>query len=171
MIPNEVFNWLMEWEGGAKFTDDPDDMGGPTKYGLSKRANPDLDIENLTEVKANILYELRYWRPASCNVLPPYMQLMQFNASVNCGPDLADRILQRTLGVKVDGVVGRKTLDRLESYGHKPKIFTLNYSSWLMMHYLGIVIRRISQKKWARGWFRRTAGAIWFTAVNYGKKA
>ena len=38
---------VIEREGGDKLTKDPSDPGGTTKYGISQRANPDVDIENL----------------------------------------------------------------------------------------------------------------------------
>lgn len=171
MIPNHIFDWLINIEGGDKYTNDPLDFGGETKYGISKRAHPDLDIKNLTYEKAKHVYEVEYWRPAHCSSLPKYMQLMQFNAAVNCGVDTASRLLQRTIGAKVDGKVGPKTLRRISQYGDRPKMFTINYSSWLLMYYLQVIIRRSSQTKWARGWFRRTADAIYTTAFNQGKQS
>ena len=48
---------VLEHEGG--FVDDPDDKGGMTKYGISKRSYPDVDIENLTKAEAvQIYYEI-----------------------------------------------------------------------------------------------------------------
>ena len=43
-------------EGGAIFTDDPNDAGGATKYGISQRAYPNVDIRNLTEQQAREIY-------------------------------------------------------------------------------------------------------------------
>ena len=37
---------ILRHEGG--YVDDPVDRGGETKYGISKRSYPDLDIANLT---------------------------------------------------------------------------------------------------------------------------
>ena len=39
---------IIESEGGERITDDPRDPGGLTKYGISQRAYPRLDIERLT---------------------------------------------------------------------------------------------------------------------------
>ena len=100
MIPEYIFDWLIDIEGGSKFTDDPDDRGGPTKYGISKNANPDIDIEHLTKKKANYIYSTRYWDPARCASLPAYMQLMQFNVAVHAGPVVASKVLQKTVGGK-----------------------------------------------------------------------
>lgn len=46
---------------GKVYTNDPNDRGGETKYGISKRANPDVDVKNLTEDQAKKIYEERYW--------------------------------------------------------------------------------------------------------------
>ncbi len=48
-------------EGGAKYTDDPDDPGGATKYGISQRAYPDLNIRNITEAEVRDIYKRDYW--------------------------------------------------------------------------------------------------------------
>jgi len=46
---SQIIKEVLRREGGAKLTKDPDDPGGVTKYGISKRSNPDVDVENLTE--------------------------------------------------------------------------------------------------------------------------
>ena len=47
---SEVFplalQFALKWEGGDKYTNDPIDPGGETKYGISKRAYPDIDIKS-----------------------------------------------------------------------------------------------------------------------------
>ena len=49
-----VLDDLIEREGG--YVNDPDDPGGETKFGISKRAYPHLDIKNLTEEHAADIY-------------------------------------------------------------------------------------------------------------------
>ena len=51
----QALKHTLKWEGGSKFTDDPHYPGGATKYGISKRAFPDLDIPNLTYEQAGAL--------------------------------------------------------------------------------------------------------------------
>lgn len=170
MIPKYIFDWLIDIEGGSKFTDDPDDRGGRTKYGISQNANPDIDVESLTKGKANHIYATRYWSPAMCEKLPPYMQLMQFNVAVHAGPITARKVLQKTVGAKSDGIIGPITLRRVAAYGFRPKLFTINYASYLLLHYLSIILKFRNQEKWARGWFKRTASSIYDTAINYGVK-
>ena len=50
-------------EGGAKYTKNPRDPGGETKYGISKKYNPDLDIKSLTREQARHIFLTRYWAP------------------------------------------------------------------------------------------------------------
>ena len=45
----DIIDHVLESEGGSKITKDPLDPGGTTKYGISQRAYPNTDIENLTE--------------------------------------------------------------------------------------------------------------------------
>ena len=44
---NDVIDKVLEHEGG--YVNDPNDLGGETKYGISKRAYPDVDIFNFDE--------------------------------------------------------------------------------------------------------------------------
>jgi len=59
-IPDNIWDKLMQTEGRA-LTDDESDRGGLTKFGISKVANPDIDVANLTEDEAREIYEERYW--------------------------------------------------------------------------------------------------------------
>lgn len=86
--------WLFvqKWEGGAKVTKDPDDLGGTTKWGISQRAYPHLDIENLTEEQAKEIAIKEYWEPMGCNdstLAWPY-DLILFDSAFNCGIRTAD---------------------------------------------------------------------------------
>lgn len=52
-------------EGG--YVDDPDDAGGETKYGISKRSHPDVDIKNLTIEQAEEIYKSNEWAKLHCD--------------------------------------------------------------------------------------------------------
>ena len=49
MTFDDIIEQVIESEGGSRITKDPLDPGGTTKYGVSQRAYPDLDIEKLQE--------------------------------------------------------------------------------------------------------------------------
>ena len=50
---------VLNHEGG--YVDDPDDNGGETNFGISKRAYPRVDIKNLTRKQAIKIYYQDYW--------------------------------------------------------------------------------------------------------------
>lgn len=54
-------------EGG--YVNDPKDPGGETKYGVSKKAYPNLDIARLTVDEAIEIYKNDYWIPARVDSL------------------------------------------------------------------------------------------------------
>jgi hypothetical protein len=72
--------FVLKWEGG-----DTVDTGGETKYGISKRAYPNLDIPNLTLEQAKLIYESDYWQEAGCHNLSWPWDIIVFDSSVNCG--------------------------------------------------------------------------------------
>ena len=51
---------VLENEGG--YVNDPADPGGETKYGISKRSYPALDIKNLTVEQATAIYLRDFWQ-------------------------------------------------------------------------------------------------------------
>ena len=104
-------------EAEGVLSDHPDDKGGLTKYGISKRAYPDLDIANITKEQAVAIYRRDYWDKCKCEVLPYPLDVWVFDTSVNHGVKKAVRILQETLGVATDGIIGPKTLNAANKAG------------------------------------------------------
>lgn len=108
IVWNSAFNLLMEFEGG--FVDNPNDKGGATKYGISKKQYPDLDIENLTIEKAKEIYHRDYWDRYKCRFLPDYLSVALFDSVVNSNAKRMIKLLQKALGVTVDGIIGNETI-------------------------------------------------------------
>lgn len=86
--------FVLEHEGG--YVNDPRDPGGETKYGISKRAYPTLDIKNLTEETAKALYYKDYWIKAGCADLDFPMCLAHIDTAVNMGVGAASALLNKT---------------------------------------------------------------------------
>jgi lysozyme family protein len=84
---SEIFplalKFTSKWEGG--YVHDPVDPGGETKYGISKRAYPDIDIKSLTLQEAGLIYERDYWEKAGCPSMEKSQAIVMFDAAVNCG--------------------------------------------------------------------------------------
>lgn len=100
-------NLTLEKEG--ILSDHKDDAGGLTKYGISQAAYPKLDIAALTKEEAVKIYKRDYWDKAMCDELPYPLDVMLFDTAVNHGVTKAVKILQESLGVVADGVMGQKT--------------------------------------------------------------
>jgi len=81
---DKIYPFTMKWEGWDKITDDPDDPGGLTKFGLSKKANPDLDIASITLDDARDIYKSRYWNSVTKGV-NDLLDMAAFDSAVNCG--------------------------------------------------------------------------------------
>ena len=101
-------------DGG--YNDRPSDRGGPTKWGISKRAHPEVDIPNLTREGALSIYRSKYWIPARCELLPLAVAIAHFDCAFNSGEDTASIHLQRMVGAFPDGDIGPKTIAALQSY-------------------------------------------------------
>lgn len=114
MTFDEALPIILRFEGGATITDDPRDPGGLTKYGISQRAFPTLDIRNLTEAGAAAIYRREYWDRAKCDSLPSHLRLVVFDMAVNMGVGKAVLTLQKAVGVAQDGILGANTVRAAE---------------------------------------------------------
>lgn len=106
---DNAVTFVLKMEGD--YTVDPNDPGGETKFGISKKAYPSLDIKNLTVEEAREIYHRDYWLPCSCDDLPSAFSISVFDCAVNQGTGKAKRLLQIALDVTVDGVIGPKTIE------------------------------------------------------------
>lgn len=104
---DRAFALVVGEEGG--YVNDPTDPGGETKYGISKRSNPDVDIKNLTLDGAKKIYR-GVWDNVRGDELPWPLAAYVFDAAVNQGPQAAVKTLQHVLGIEQDGEIGTHTL-------------------------------------------------------------
>jgi lysozyme family protein len=98
-------------EGGSKVTNDATDAGGLTKYGISQRTFPNLDIKNLTEQQAIDIYTINYCN--TCKVdsfIDELLALHLFDFAVNSGVVHSVQTLQRILNIADDGRIGPITI-------------------------------------------------------------
>lgn len=125
--------FVLEREGDSTITDDPRDPGGLTKYGISKRAYPSVDIRALTESDAAAIYRRDYWDATGCGNLPDALAVVHFDASVNQGPGTAAKLLQLSAGAEPDGKIGPKTLGMIQRA--KPADLVAEYTARRANHY------------------------------------
>jgi lysozyme family protein len=111
-----AFEALLKHEGG--FVNHPRDPGGMTNLGVTRRAweewtsHPanEADMRGLTPGMVEPLYRERYWNAVRGDDLPPGVDLAVFDCAVNSGPGRAAMLLQQSIGVWPDGVIGPKTM-------------------------------------------------------------
>ncbi len=88
-IFENAYQFVAKWEWSndpsGRYTNDPDDPGGETKFGISKRAHPELDIKSLTEPVAKSIYLQSYWTAMGCQTQPPALAICLFDTAVNNG--------------------------------------------------------------------------------------
>jgi lysozyme family protein len=171
-IFEDIVGAHIEIEGGL--VNDPLDPGGMTKYGISKRFNPDVDVENLTIEQAKAFYHERYWRPMRLDEIhkaPIARELFDIGGGPN-GIRAAVLIAQGALvllreDVAIDGIMGPKTIRALNTYpwtGDLVKMMNLLQFVHLLVgsanveNTIEMVRDRLPQlKRFMRGWLKRIA--------------
>jgi lysozyme family protein len=98
------FDRLIGYEGG--YVNDPNDPGGETKWGISKRAYPKFIIKELTREDAYNIYKRDFWDKLELDNLSDAVTFQLFDFAVNSGIETAIRYLQRAIGVADDGFWG-----------------------------------------------------------------
>lgn len=98
MNNEELFDILQIFEGGDKVVTLPNDPGGTTKWGISQRAYPTLDIPNLTKEQAMAICTTDYILPSGANNVVPELQYVVFDTAFNCGVGIAKKILSEMGG-------------------------------------------------------------------------
>src|SRR6056300_281356 len=105
-----VVHMVLEHEGG--YVNHPSDPGGETKYGISKRAYPEVDIAELTEDEAAIIYFNDYWKRIKGDDLPAGVACVVMDYAVNSGISRASKALQSVCGISNgDGIIGPASLN------------------------------------------------------------
>lgn len=144
---DKAFEIVVGLEGG--YVNDPRDPGGETKYGISKRAYPDLDIASLTLDQAKQIYRRDYWELCNCGAMPFYLAVSVFDCAVNQGVETAKKMLQKSLGVKEDGVIGPQTLAAMQ------KASAIDVCSMFMSERALRYVKTKNFDIYGRGWFKR----------------
>jgi len=162
-------DWHSEaWQRSIKFVLDHEggftvDSGGPTRFGISQRAHPDVDVRNLTEESARVIYYKEYWNRMRCYEMPWPLCLVVMDAGVNCGRHRAGCWLQEALndvygfGLKVDGIIGKRTVNTLPMIKTSTITVSLKVINHRLTHYLALR-RRFPQ--YLAGWVSRVNDVI-----------
>lgn len=88
---NDCLVRLLKDEGG--YSNNPNDSGGPTNYGITiadyrKYINKNgtaTDVRNMTVDQAKAIYKPKYWDALNCDTLPSGVDYSVFDYGVNSG--------------------------------------------------------------------------------------
>ena len=150
---NEIIEKVLDHEGG--YVNDPKDLGGETKYGITKRFYPELNIKELTKEKAKQIYKDDYWDKNRIESIPQELWHIFFDMCVNMGRGTAVKILQRAANSKgrdidVDGGLGPATIKAMNGVGVE------RVRAYRVKYYADLVTKKPEQNKFYFGWFRRS---------------
>lgn len=141
---------VLKHEGG--YVNHPNDPGGETNFGITKKVYPNLDIRKLTVEEAKEIYRRDYWL-SGLDDLPYPVAAKIFDMVVNMGTRQAIKLVQRAVDVSDDGILGKGTLaalkvhpDALQRICNQQELF-----------YNQLVVRKPQMKVFLKGWLKRAS--------------
>ena len=160
----DALDQLLKLEGGH--SNHPRDLGGNTQFGITQavydtyRANlglPKQNVVNILFVQVKDIYRALYWDKCSIDKLPAKLRYIVFDCAVNQGVSAAIRLLQKAVGAKIDGVIGEKTLQAINT---APVVETvLEYAKLRSSRYF----TTRTFETFGKGWLNRLLEATVFT--------
>jgi lysozyme family protein len=180
----EAFSKTMMAERGGKndigYSDDKDDAGGETFWGISRVFNPSWEGWNLIDeakkipdfpknlkfistlpVMTESFYKREYWdKLQGDKILHQEVANELFDTAVNVSKHTAVCILQRSLScllkgtIKQDGVLGNSTLGVLNSLDiDKGVVLVLMMNCLYGTYLISCMEKNEVKEKYAKGWF------------------
>lgn len=161
---------------GEDFTDDPDDSGGATKWGITERVARKAGyvhaMKDLPRSVAYAIYADKYWNCINLDEIESRSRLIVkelADTAVNLGTNRAAEFLQECLNafnnreklyadIIVDGDIGNNTLKALDAFLSKrgkdgEVVLHRALNSLQGAFYINLTQRRQKDEKYAFGWF------------------
>jgi len=175
-------------EGGDKYTNDPDDSGGETKWGVTKKAtlkykeyfhlyNWNGDIKTMPLAFAQDIYAYEYYMVPKFNLVAKESHMIAqelFDTSINLGVQSPSNWLQQILNVlnnqqeyykdiKEDGLIGSGTVNALRAFldkrGSEGEKVLYNMLNIMQGNfYIRLAIKREKDEKFIFGWVSSRVG-------------
>lgn len=158
MTFDTAFDRLLGHEGN--YVNNPNDPGGETNWGISKRSYPNLIIKELTREDAYNIYKHDFWDRIHADQLLDGITFQLFDFAVNSGIETAIRYFQRSLGVADDGYFGPVSLAVVYKTSESDMIMNLNAER------LDFMTRLKDWDSFSRGWARRIASNLRYGAID-----
>ena len=162
----ELASFVLKWET-SKYTNDKNDKGGPTKYGITlatwrkvgydKNGDGKIneeDVKLLTNEDYNRVFKNNFWDACQADSINDQsVANMLVDFAYNSGISRASKYIQKIVGATVDGIIGTKTIGKINSYkfGQKALFETLKKERIKYLKKIGVG----SQEIYLKGWLRR----------------
>ena len=137
------------WTGGRKGIGE---LKG-TKYGISAHEFPNEDIVNLTPERATEIYQEGYWKPHYSEIGFQPLANKLFDLGVLMGVGTVVKLLQGTLALPQDGIVGPNTVAHIN--GLDGASLTQAFATALVSHAIGVANGNPDDRKDLASWIRR----------------
>ena len=152
---------LIRKEGGYKLINVKHDRGGMTYAGISRKNNPQWNgwgyIDDGIEVgdtAVQLFYKQKYWDKMFLDTCKSdAVASVLLSSCVLSGVRRASRMAQVAAGVKVDGYIGPKTLNAINTM--EPRLFVALFALLRIDRFREIANRNKTQRKFLRGWINR----------------
>lgn len=168
----KAIEFVLQNEGG--YTEDKDDPGGCTNFGISLRFMQSLEspatkefIKNLTKPAVIEIYKIHFWDKWELNQIEDINIAIYFlDMIVNHGIGTATEILQTAIcttlqdlsQIEIDRCLGSKTIKAINSLSRILHMRTALISSLVSLrysYYHAICIKNPELKKFLKGWIKR----------------
>ena len=160
------FTYLMHDEG-TKYTNDPRDPGGPTKFGITlvayqnflKRLVTAVEIQALTLDQARDFYYRVYWEPVCDKIQNAAIAVCIFDCAVLYGLGTASLMAQKAASrlspaaIKLDGIIGDKTVEVLDLV--KEEDFLDTYHALVLEKIDKVISAEPTLEVYRKGWTAR----------------
>ena len=144
----EAIPITLENEGGYVWS--KDDPGGETKFGISKRSYPNVDIQSLTVEQATAIYLRDFWRFSGVNSQPLANKIFDMYVPAKHN---AIKVLQGLLSADEDGIYGPAT-EKLVNLA-EPAQLLANFRIGMVQYYIEVAEKHPEEAGDLKGWLKR----------------
>ena len=155
-----AYNILLALEGG--FVNHKFDRGGETKFGISQKSYPEVDIKNLTKEKAMAITKKDYWDKLCCDAFHyEELRLELLDFGFVAGTSRCARYLQQALCLmgyetEVDSIIGPDVVSKANTVTAKyPKALMAALRGFEFEHFKRLALKDKKQQAFIKGWLAR----------------
>ena len=169
MFKRTIINHIIDVEGG--YVDDHCDRGGETNFGITiavaRASGYEGAMINMNRSVAFDIYADKYWDSVCADDMPDKIAAEVVDTGINMGVHRAGSFLQRSLNalnnqgklysdLRVDGSIGKATIDALNAYLSKRDETTLIKALNCLQgaFYIELSEKRQTDEKFVYGWLK-----------------